>query len=338
MTRKQKWIPFFAVSLVVTAVLAFFTTTTYAQSSVATATMTADRDTLTVGDPVILTISVTHPEGSVVLFPELDGNWGDFIVRSQSAPETVTNGDGTAVTSQQIDARLFAPGEFQTPPLNITISDRDGNLSETIVPPLGLTVQSVLVEGDNELRDIKPQSELPLFAVWPYLAAGLAMLAVVVVFIIYKHRAGCTAVDNRLPHEKALDALAQIDKQGYVAHGRYKEQYVAVSDTLRAYFEAITPVRFTDRTTAEIRYDLAAGPLSLGEAQRVLLLLEDADWVKFAKVAPNQHEAERLVQDARQLVLDTKPEPDPEVTTKKSGRNNKRGGRKSTKRSMEAAA
>lgn len=335
MTRKQKWMPFILMSLVVTAVLVFFATTTYAQSS---ATITADRNTLTVGDPVILTVSVTHPDGSVVLFPELAANWGDLIVRSQSAPETVSNGDGTSVTTQQIDARLFAPGDFQTSPLTITIADTAGNLRETAVAPLSITVQSVLIEGDTELRDIKPQANLPLPTAWPYMIGGLFVVMAMGAFNIYMWRRGKTAVDNRLPHEKALDALAKIDKQGHVAHGRYKEHYAAVSDTLRTYFETLTPVRFTDRTTAEIRYDLAAGPLPLAEAQRLLLLLEDADWVKFAKVTPSPHEAERLVQDARQLILDTRPEPTAVETTTKSGRKNKGGGRKSAKRSLEVTA
>lgn len=304
MTRKQQWMPFILISLVVMGVLAFFSTPTHAQSA---ATITTDAQNITVGDPVVLTVSVTHPAGSVVLFPELEANWGDLIVRSQSAPETVSNGDGTSVTSQQIDARLFAPGDFQTLPLTITIADAAGNLSETAVTPLALTVQSILVEGDTELRDIKPQASLPLPAVWPYLAGGLAVTAVVA-FVLFR-RQQKVAVDDRLPHEKALAALAAIDKQGYVQNGRYKEQYAAISDTLRAYFETITNVPFTERTTAEIRYDLAAGPLNLGDAQRLLLLLEDADWVKFAKVTPSQHEAERLTQDARQLVLDTKPQP-----------------------------
>jgi hypothetical protein len=345
MTRKQQWIPFILIALVVTLVLAFFTAVTHAQP---TATITADKESITVGDPVILTVSVTHPEGSVVLFPELEANWGDFVVRSQSAPETVSNGDGSAVTTQQIDARLFAPGDFQTPPLTIAISDAAGNLSETAVPSLPLTVQSVLVEGDTELRDIKPQAELPLPAVWPYVVGALLAITAVIAFVFFRRRQK-SVVDNRLPHEKALDALVMIDKQGYVANGRYKEHYAAVSDTLRLYFETITQVPFTDRTTAEIRHDVEIKRLGDWEttpeqSQRnpnliisqsrgvptanLLRLLEDADLVKFAKVTPSQHEAERLTQEARQLVWDTKPQPTAEEINKKSGRKNKRNGRK----------
>jgi hypothetical protein len=199
-------------------------------------------------------------------------------------------------------------------------------------------VQSVLVAGDTELRDIKPQANLPVPTAWPYVIAGLLIVMAMGAFNIYLWRRGQTAVDNRLPHEKALDTLVAIDKQGYARNGRYKEQYAAVSDTLRTYFETITKIPFTDRTTAEIRYDLAAGPLNLGDAQRLLLLLEDADWVKFAKVTPTSHEAERLTQEARQLVLDTKPQPVVEETNKKSGRKNKRGGRKTTNRRKEVTA
>jgi hypothetical protein len=343
MTRKQHWIPFIFVALVVTGVLAFFTATTQAQS---TATLTADKASITVGDPVTLTVSVTHPEGSVVLFPELEATWGDFVVRSQSAAETVSNGDGSAVTSQQIDARLFAPGDFQTPPLTITLSDAAGNLSETTVDPLPLTVQSVLVEGDAELRDIKPQAELPLPAVWPYVVGGLLAASAAGAFIIWWRRRGKAAVDNRLPHEKALDALVMIDKQGYVANGRYKEQYAAVSDTLRVYFETITNVPFTDRTTTEIRQEMEIkrlgdweiNNLSISQSPNLFRLLEDADLVKFAKVTPSQHEAERLTQDARQLVLATKPQPTAEEINKKSGRKNKRGGRKVTNQPKKVTA
>lgn len=307
MTRKQQWIPFSLMTIAVMVVLAFFTAVvpTFAQSPTTSATITADKETVTVGDPVILTVSVTHPEGSVVLFPELEATWGDFTVRNQSAAETVSNGDGTAVTSQQIDVRLFAPGDFQTLPLPITISDSAGNLTETIAEALPLTVQSVLVEGDTELRDIKPQADLPMPAIWLVVLGGLLVAFALGAFVIWKQRGGKILVDNRLPHEKALDALAHIDKQKYPANGRFKEQYVQVSDILRAYFEATGSVPMTDRTTAEIRTDLAGGQMKEADAQRLLLLLEDADMVKFAKVTPSQHEAERVTQDARQLVQDT---------------------------------
>ncbi len=333
MTRKQQLIPISLMMILVVLVLSFLTAvTSHAQS---TATITTDQDEITVGDPILLTVSVTHAADSVVLFPELEPNWGDFVVRSQSAPAVTDNGDGTAVATQLIDVRVFAPGEFQTQPLAITISDNSGNLSETIAAPILLTVQSVLIEGDTELRDIKPQADLPAPAIWPYLLIAVLTATAVAAFFFWKRRGGSLFVDNRLPHEKALAALGHIDRQKYVANGRTKELYTAVSDTLRTYFEAISTVPMTDRTTAEIRRDLAGAPLKQDEAERLLTILEDSDLVKFAKVRPGQHEAERLTQNARQLILDTKPQPVEEDNKKKSGPKNR--GRKNQKQ-MEIAA
>ena len=334
MTKKQKFIPITLMMGLVALVLALLTAvTTNAQSM---ATISTDQEAVTVGDPVMLTVSVTHPEDSVVLFPELEPNWGDLVVRSQSPTLTTSNNDGTAVTTQQIDVRLFAPGQFQTPPIAITISDSAGNVSETIAEPLALAVQSVLIEGDSDLRDIKPQAALSTPTIWPYVLVSLLVAAAAGAFIIWKRRGGKLFVDNRLPHEKALDALTQIDKQKYPANGRYKEQYAAVSSTLRSYFEAIGELPMSDRTTIEIKRDLAAGKMKQADAERLLVILEDSDLVKFAKVQPSQHEAERLTQSARQLILDTKPQPVEEESNKKSGPKNK--GQKTPKQKVEVAA
>ncbi len=76
------------------------------------------------------------------------------------------------------DTRLFAPGAFVTPPLAYTVTDGTGNLFEFTAQPVSVNVTSVLVEGDTELRDIKPQAEIPA-ATWLYLLVGGLALAVI---------------------------------------------------------------------------------------------------------------------------------------------------------------
>ena len=48
-----------------------------------------------VGDPITLTLTVTHPPDYRVTFPRLPYDWGAFEVRSQSAVENVANLDGS---------------------------------------------------------------------------------------------------------------------------------------------------------------------------------------------------------------------------------------------------
>ncbi len=45
------------------------------------------------------------------------------------------------------------------------------------------------------------------------------------------------AVDNRLPHEIALDDLTRIGQLGLPEQNRFKEHYTLVSDTIRIYIE-----------------------------------------------------------------------------------------------------
>jgi len=76
------------------------------------ARLTIEDKDLTVGDPIHITLSVTHPAGHQVIFPQLESNWGDLTVKHQSPATTVDNGDGTETTNQTMDVRVFASGTF----------------------------------------------------------------------------------------------------------------------------------------------------------------------------------------------------------------------------------
>lgn len=269
----------------------------------------------TVGDPIELTLTVTHPDDHQVILPQLEETWGDFTVHAQSAPQTIINGDGTKTTTQIIDTRLFAPGSFDTPPLAIKAADATGQLTEVIASPASVHVSSVLVAGDTTLRDIKPQAELPFKALWPWVI-GLTLVATAAgasIFLFWlKKRRGQVVVDNRLPHEIALDELARIEQLGLPRVGRFKEHYTLVSDCIRLYVEQRYRLPALERTTAEIREDLRRAPVDQRFASIFLQLLNEADLVKFAKYSPQVPDAQLLVTNTRAIVEMTKPSPVPE--------------------------
>ncbi len=300
---KKLWIPLLLILALLGA------GTAVAQSEV-TAVWQIPPGDYTVGDPVPLTLSVTHPAGTEVLFPPLPEEWGDFVVLGQDAPVTTPNGDGTLTTSQTIDARLFAPGNFATPPVSVTLSDANGNISEAAVAPATVPIASVLVEGDTELRDIKPQAELPLMPVWVWAVAGLA-LAGLIIFVIYrKRKAPKPVIDNRLPHEKALDELERIKGLGLPEDGRYQEHYTLVSDTMRRYVEQTYQVETMERTTSELRHELKNSAMPQNATRGFLHLLDESDMVKFANVTPRQADAYQLVALAEQIIEITQPAED----------------------------
>jgi hypothetical protein len=275
------------------------------------ASLTTQSGELTVGDPILLTLSVTHPQDYQVIPVELEPSWGDFLLQSQAPASSVSNPDGTTTTTQVIDVRLFSPGTFSTPPLTITLSDENGQLTEVVAPPVDVTIVSVLIEGDSELRDIKPQADLPYQNLLPWIIGGALVLALAAgLFLWWRHRRtnqALAAVDNRLPHEVALDELARIGKMDLPRFQRFKEHYTLVSDSVRVYMERTYQIPVLERTTSEIKESFKKKQVSADISRRVVIFLDECDLVKFSKFTPDEDSAYQILADARQIVEDTKP-------------------------------
>ena len=286
-----------------------------------TATLSALQAELTIGDSIRLTLAVTHPAGYQVILPAVAPAWGDFTVVSRSAATTTNSADGSETTTAVIDARLFQPGVFNTPPLEVSVTDGKGGLQVVTAAPVAVTIGTVLQEGDTELRDIKPQAALPIPASWPWIAAGLAAAAAltgVIVWQMRRRRKG--AADNRLPHEVALDGLSLIEGLRLPEQGRFKEHYTLVSDTVRTYVERRYAIPALERTTGEIRHDLARielspevtveDPVPFGAA--LIAFLQESDLVKFSdhrEWTPDVEGAYELLAQGRLIVETTRPAP-----------------------------
>lgn len=278
-----------------------------------TATLLAPEQPAFVGDPLELTLVVTHPAGYQVIAPQLGDQWGDFLIHSQTPARTEQNGDGSESTILVYDGRLFAPGEFSTPPLPVSVTDGSGRLLQVVAPPATVSITSVLVEGDTQLRDIKPQADLPYTNLLPWLAGGL-LLAVAAAggYWAYRHRQArlaLAAVDNRLPHEIALDELERVARLGLPEQARFKEHYSLVADTIRLYLERTYRLPMTERTTGEVAAELGATAMDRGTQRRVVTFLQECDLVKFADIVPSEADAYELIAQGRMIVEATKPVP-----------------------------
>jgi hypothetical protein len=282
-------------------------------------TWAVDRNEMTVGDPVQLTLEVTHPAGFQVVIPKLEQSWGPFEVRGQSQVATETNDDGTETTRQTVEVTLFDLGEFETPPLPLMIGDGSGQVLEEVAPSVKLMVTPTLAEDDTALRDIKPQAGLAVPPVWPWIAGALFAAAAAVIggWWLYRRWRGepafrlPRAVDNRPPWQVAYDELVRIEGLGLVEQGRFKEYYTLVTDCLRTYLEAQFDLSAFDRTTSELRPVLRRSELDADHAREFLDLFMASDLVKFAKLTPDVREAMQLTGEARQLVEATRPAPEP---------------------------
>jgi hypothetical protein len=286
------------------------------------AVLRADEAQATIGDPIQLTLVITHPAGYQAILPDVGQAWGavpnpeaaaptDWAVVSQS-PATITdNGDGTETTTAVVDARLFTTGTVTTPPLEVAVTDGGGNLARVTFEPATITIASVLAPGGADLRDIKPQAGLRTVPVALIASAALlAAVAVLATLLWRRSRQPQPVIDRRLPHQRALDELAAIEAMALPAEGRYKEHYTLVSYTVRTYVEQRYGVPALEHTTTEIRRDLRATDMPPAITALFVVFLQESDLIKFSTFTPDQESAQELLHQGRTIVEATAPAPE----------------------------
>ena len=273
----------------------------------------------TVGDPVTLALTVTHPPDYRVTFPRLPYAWGDFEVRGQSAVENVANLDGSRATTQSVEAVLFETGDFTFPDVSITVRDTLGQVHDVTVPGTSVTVASVLEEENEEPKDIKPPAEVyqPPFAEitralyergWIIAGAVLALVLLLAAYLLMRGRGAAAPVDTRPPHQIALEELYRIEALDLPSQSRFKEHYTLVTDCIRCYLEGAFDTRALDRTTGELRTALKSSSMDREHADFTVRLLEESDLVKFTKLPPGIDAAKASTVRARNLIVMTVPQ------------------------------
>jgi hypothetical protein len=271
----------------------------------------AETDSYTVGDPILLQLTVQHPPGTHLIVPDLPEEWGNFTLVSVGVPDTTTAADGHKTTTITLDTRLFAPGEFQTPPLTLQLADTTGRLTEFEIPAVPINVQSVLVEGDSALRDIKPPVDLPAGSTLLLFLGGLT-LGIVGAGVAYWYwrngRIMPVPVDNRPATIIALDELDQLEQQQLPAQGKFKPYYTALSHTLRRFLGREYGIAVEERTTMELSYALQQRPHPAAELRRQFVhLLHECDLVKFADAPSSPAQAAAILADMRAAIQSAQP-------------------------------
>lgn len=277
----------------------------------------SESEDIYVGDLFIITLSATYPPDHFVIFPRVPSRWGDeFEVRSQSSQPTTQNDDGAITSSIQIVAALFSTGDIPTPELSVAIRKPDGEIVNRPVKPIDVAVARLLPEGDdNELKDIKPQAELPV-PLDPLSALrdreGLAILAVLggvglaalAVYLWGLMRAPVYP-DLSTPAETALAELDRIAALPLESDSDFKERYTLVSDCLRNYLWGQFSFPALELTTRQIMRSIESSDVSTSERDDLARILDECDLVKFARFLPDADDAIGVIERSRDFIRQT---------------------------------
>ena len=277
----------------------------------------ADRKTITIGDPITVTIRLTHPRDVRVTRFEPEGALGsDTVLLGRQAGQT-TLPDGAVQETRVLRVTRYSLGGARIPSFDATFVDAAGKEAKVATAPLSFTVGSVLAEGDTRPADIKNPAVMPETPLWPWvlLAAAAAAAAAWLWWRRRRRRPAIEAVVPVVPprpaHEVAYSELERLLSSGLLEKGRIKEFYIELAEIVKRYFEARFGVDTFERTSAEILETLRLARLPARAMALTSELFGSCDLVKFAKHVPSSDDTRTVVEKAYGLVDETRMRDEP---------------------------
>jgi hypothetical protein len=186
-----------------------------------------------------------------------------------------------------------------------------GKISKLKTPELKVSITEVPPgpKDKGDIRGIKGPVGPVAWSPWWWLIAVFLLTALCILLWRKRERARIgPPPPPPVPADiTALEKLRQLAQTDWLATGRIKEFYSAISDILREYLEKGFDIRALERTTHELLRDLRRKSEIAAERQAVLQeLLEICDLVKFAKYRPDASEGKAAHAAAMKFVEQTK--------------------------------
>ncbi|HCM41405.1 MAG: hypothetical protein A2Z97_11065 [Bdellovibrionales bacterium GWB1_52_6] len=269
-------------------------------------------EALRVGDSLVLKIPGISP-GEVTLDPLPELQEQGWLLTSLSKQEENQK-------EFRFEAAPLKPGTLILP--SLPLRDQAGKAFAR-TNPFSLQIASSIKPEDQ-----KPSEPAPLrpplllnFPVWVAFAGVLLLIALVVgaIFAFRKLRkkqltpARVAPIKPVLPEdEEALAALKALETGGPLSRGHFKAHYFGLSEILKAYLGRRYRFDALESTSREILLALEKRQrLSEAALDRLEILFEKLDLVKFTDHIPIPSEGIDLLREARELVLTTRRPPAP---------------------------
>jgi hypothetical protein len=271
------------------------------------------RSSITVGDVVEFTLTVTLPAGTKA--EDLPGGLllGAFEIKDYDLGQWETAGREQVLT-QRFTLSTYSTGTFFAAPWQLKYKEGNGEVTLD-VPPVPLAVVSVLAGSEEKPRDIKrpfevPRKGLPWWA-WAAIAAGALALGGLGIWW-WRRRKGTKAnpAEPPLPPDvRALCALEALERERCMEKGEAKRHYVVLGEILKDYAAGRWGVDTLDKTATELWAILKGLPLERGLQMKLKAFLDTGDLVKFAKHLPDPARGSEDLTLLRETVETTREEP-----------------------------
>jgi hypothetical protein len=274
---------------------------------------------LSVGAPFDLVMEVPYPNTAKVLGPIADST-GSFVVIDQKIKTKVGKGQNTNIYRLRMAG--FKTGEPTLPRFKFLVSD-NVKVDTLISDSLKVKIASVMSAKMSDINDIKPEEKFPNH--WLWLIPAAILLLALLGYLGYRVYLKIKKIQELAqaplpPWVEAMNSLNSLPFKEWLDKGQVQRYYYALSEIMKRYIERRFAFNAMEQTTTEIIHALKTNKIPCREEFGGFL--HKADRVKYAKLIPTYQEIEEALQQARDLVQRTTPEPMP-VDDKKSQKEEK---------------
>lgn len=257
-----------------------------------------DTNSILIGQQVIFTISNSVSESNS--WP----TYTNFLIEGieiiqEGKIDTINN-----IISQNFIITSWDSGSYYIPEISFSENSKTEGLL--------LNVQSVFIEQDAKLKDIKKPLRAPID--WRDISPWIIglLLTILTIYIIRKNLFNSKQKTKRIDPKIlipsnviALEQLIALENAKIWQAGRIKEYHSKISEIIRRYtenrFDFIALELATDEIISQLKNKVDNQQLS-----SITILLQRADLAKFAKSNPSDDENKESMQLAKYFIHETK--------------------------------
>ena len=269
-----------------------------------------------IGDQLQLRLKAQLPPNKSINWPVIADTISKQIeiVNKSKIDTSLASDSEHVILSQTLYLTSFDSGYWAIPPFKfLSIAGNDTVVYET--DPLLLQVNTIAVDTTQAIKAIKEPLDIPIGweEVAPYVIGGIVLLALLILAFYfirkYKNKPKEIIVEKKPeipPHVIALEKLEKLKEQQLWQNNMVKEYHAELSEIVRAYLENRYHFNALEFTTDEIMHAIRniEVPTEIVSKLRQLLVL--SDMVKFAKEQPLPNENDLSINNAFDVVNETK--------------------------------
>lgn len=298
-------------------IIMFFAMVTASYSQAITVSATLDSSIMKIGEQRIIALEVQQPHSAVVYFPSISGNdtlaQGIEILK-RTPQDTIKSNNGLTI-KQEYFITSFDTGRYVLPPFVFKSKTQSYTTEQLYLDVITYDEDLTNAQLTGMAENYDPPFNWVRFLLYLSIVLGVIGLGALI-YYIYKVVQDMKnnqveeeeIVDNRLPHEIALEELGKIKSDKLWQTGEVKVYYTVLTDTLRNYFTRRFNIPAMEMTSSEIIRSLKYEQDAIDVIERVREIFDISDMVKFAKMEPSQEDNEMSIVNAFFIVNKTKKE------------------------------